>query len=177
MVGTGRGAGNWGVWRRGLVEDEEEEWGFNYFKTSFSVTSIEYDEHKGKIAIGQLYAEVLNRDIDVRICALVDACRFGKVNELFVFQKFFRVAVESVEAGDICAVCGVVLMIFRLFMVFMDKDVLTLRPDTNLDHMQLVNIGNQRSSLEDDAEVHRYVDSVLGYEKEKMKCCEIKYKS
>ncbi|GJT79182.1 kinesin-like protein KIN-4A [Tanacetum coccineum] len=34
----------------------------------------------------------------------------------------------------------------------MDKDVPTLRPDTNLDHMQLVNIGNQRSSLEDDAE-------------------------
>ncbi|GJS29366.1 putative elongation factor TypA-like SVR3, chloroplastic, partial [Tanacetum coccineum] len=114
-----------------------------HFHIKPPVTSIEYDEHKGKIAIGHLYAGVLNRDMDVPICALVDACRFGKVNELFVFQKFFRVAVESVEAGDICAVCGVVLMIFRLFMVFMDKDVLTLRPDTNLDHMQLVNIGNQ----------------------------------
>ncbi|KAK9057711.1 hypothetical protein SSX86_022547 [Deinandra increscens subsp. villosa] len=70
------------------------------------VTSTEYDEHKGKIAIGRLHAGVLNRGMDVRICTSDDACRFGKVSELFVFEKFFRAPAESVEAGDICAVCG-----------------------------------------------------------------------
>lgn len=71
------------------------------------VTSTEYDEHKGKIAIGRLHAGVLNRGMDVRICTTDDACRFGKVSELFVFEKFFRAPAESVEAGDICAVCGI----------------------------------------------------------------------
>ncbi|GJV02810.1 retrovirus-related pol polyprotein from transposon TNT 1-94 [Tanacetum coccineum] len=70
-------------------------------------THTEYDEHKGKIAIGRLHAGVLNRGMDVRICPSDDACRFGKVNKLFVFQKFFRAPAESVEAGDICAVCGI----------------------------------------------------------------------
>ncbi|GJQ93399.1 putative elongation factor TypA-like SVR3, chloroplastic [Tanacetum coccineum] len=71
------------------------------------VTSTEYDEHKGKIAIGRLHAGTLNRGMDVRICTSDDACRFGKVSELFVFEKFFRAPAESVEAGDICAVCGI----------------------------------------------------------------------
>ncbi|XP_024968674.1 putative elongation factor TypA-like SVR3, chloroplastic isoform X2 [Cynara cardunculus var. scolymus] len=71
------------------------------------VTSTEYDEHKGKIAIGRLHAGVLNRGMDVRICTSDDACRFGKVSELFVFEKFYRAPAERVEAGDICAVCGI----------------------------------------------------------------------
>ncbi|KAI7725745.1 hypothetical protein M8C21_024784 [Ambrosia artemisiifolia] len=71
------------------------------------VTSTEYDEHKGRIAIGRLHAGILNRGMDVRICTPDDACRFGKVSELFVFEKFSRAPAESVEAGDICAVCGV----------------------------------------------------------------------
>ncbi|KAI3507566.1 hypothetical protein L1887_22554 [Cichorium endivia] len=71
------------------------------------VTSTEYDEHKGRIAIGRLHAGVLNRGMDVRICTSEDACRFAKVSELFVFEKFYRAPAESVEAGDICAVCGI----------------------------------------------------------------------
>jgi GTP-binding protein len=33
--------------------------------------------------------------------------RPGKVNELFVYDNFSRVAVEEVQAGDICAVTGI----------------------------------------------------------------------
>lgn len=43
----------------------------------------------------------------VQICTSEDACRFGKVGELFVYEKFNRVPAEKVEAGDICAVCGI----------------------------------------------------------------------
>lgn len=70
-------------------------------------TNIEYDEHKGRIAIGRLHAGVLRRGMDVRVCTSDDACRFSKVSELFVYEKFIRVPAESVEAGDICAVCGI----------------------------------------------------------------------
>ncbi|EPS64041.1 hypothetical protein M569_10740, partial [Genlisea aurea] len=70
-------------------------------------TNIEYDEHKGRIAIGRLHAGVLQKGMDVRVCASDDECRFSRVSELFVYEKFNRVPVDSVEAGDICAVCGI----------------------------------------------------------------------
>ncbi|PIN16701.1 Elongation factor-type GTP-binding protein [Handroanthus impetiginosus] len=70
-------------------------------------TNIEYDEHKGRIAIGRLHAGVLRKGMDVRVCSSENECRFGRVSELFVYEKFSRVPTERVEAGDICAVCGI----------------------------------------------------------------------
>ncbi|KAI3471589.1 hypothetical protein Pfo_028239 [Paulownia fortunei] len=70
-------------------------------------TNIEYDEHKGRIAIGRLHAGVLRKGMDVRVCSSEDECRFARVSELFVYEKFSRVPAETVEAGDICAVCGI----------------------------------------------------------------------
>ncbi|KAM3227301.1 hypothetical protein ACQJBY_059250 [Aegilops geniculata] len=71
------------------------------------VTSTEYDEHKGRIAIGRLHAGELKRGMEVKVCTPDDACRIGKIGELFVYENFGRVPVESVSAGDICAVCGI----------------------------------------------------------------------
>lgn len=70
-------------------------------------TNIEYDDHKGRIAIGRVHAGTLRKGMDVRICTSEDEYRFGRISELFVYEKFYRVAAESVEAGDICAVCGI----------------------------------------------------------------------
>lgn len=70
-------------------------------------TNIDYEEHKGRIAIGRLHAGVLRRGMDVRVCNSEDSCRFARISELFVYEKFFRVPVDTVEAGDICAVCGI----------------------------------------------------------------------
>ncbi|KAL6505979.1 putative elongation factor TypA-like svr3, chloroplastic [Orobanche hederae] len=70
-------------------------------------TNTEYDEHKGRIAIGRLHAGVLRKGMDVRVCSSEDEFRFARVSELFVYEKFFRVPAEVVEAGDICAVCGI----------------------------------------------------------------------
>ncbi|PON49282.1 GTP-binding protein TypA [Parasponia andersonii] len=71
------------------------------------VTNIEYDEHKGRIAIGRLHAGVLQKGMDVRVCTSEDSCRFARVSELFVYEKFSRAPASTVEAGDICAVCGI----------------------------------------------------------------------
>ncbi|KAJ4882880.1 elongation factor family protein [Raphanus sativus] len=70
-------------------------------------TNIEYDEHKGRIAIGRLHAGALRKGMDVRVCTSEDSCRFARVSELFVYEKFYRVPTDTVEAGDICAVCGI----------------------------------------------------------------------
>ncbi|XVE61156.1 hypothetical protein DITRI_Ditri06bG0017200 [Diplodiscus trichospermus] len=70
-------------------------------------TNIEYDEHKGRIAIGRLHAGVLQKAMEVRVCTSEDSCRYARISELFVFEKFTRTPVASVEAGDICAVCGI----------------------------------------------------------------------
>nr|CAB3446416.1 unnamed protein product [Digitaria exilis]CAB3503328.1 unnamed protein product [Digitaria exilis] len=70
------------------------------------VSNTEYDEHKGRIAIGRLHAGELQRGMEVKVCTPDDACRVAKISELFVYQNFSRVPVESVSAGDICAVCG-----------------------------------------------------------------------
>ncbi|KAJ4769601.1 GTP-binding protein TypA/BipA-like protein [Rhynchospora pubera] len=71
------------------------------------VSSTEYDEHKGRIAIGRLHAGELKRGMEVKICTSDDACRFAKVSELFVYENFSRVPADAVQAGDICAVCGI----------------------------------------------------------------------
>ncbi|GAV74458.1 hypothetical protein CFOL_v3_17938 [Cephalotus follicularis] len=44
--------------------------------------------------------------MDVRVCTSEDSCRYARVSELFVYEKFYRVPAESAEAGDICALCG-----------------------------------------------------------------------
>lgn len=71
------------------------------------VTNIEYDGHKGRIGIGRLHAGSLQRGLDVKICTSEEECRLAKISELFVFENFYRVPVDTVEAGDICAVCGI----------------------------------------------------------------------
>ncbi|XP_078152468.1 elongation factor family protein [Carex rostrata] len=71
------------------------------------VSSTEYDEHKGRIAVGRLHAGELRRGMEVKVCTSDDACRFAKVGELFVYESFLRVPTDTVQAGDICAVCGI----------------------------------------------------------------------
>lgn len=41
------------------------------------------------------------------MCTSDNACRYGKISELFVYENFSRAPVDYVEAGDICAVCGI----------------------------------------------------------------------
>ena len=45
--------------------------------------------------------------IPLQVCTSEDSCRFARVSELFVYEKFYRVPADTVEAGDICAVCGI----------------------------------------------------------------------
>ena len=70
------------------------------------VTNLEYDEYKGRMAIGRLRAGTLERGQDVVICKPDQEPRKSKVSELFVFENLGREAVESADAGEIVSVAG-----------------------------------------------------------------------
>ena len=72
------------------------------------VANIDYDEHKGRIAIGRVTSGTVRRGQAVTLVSSLEPGkeRFGKVNELFVYDNFARAPVDDVAAGDICALTG-----------------------------------------------------------------------
>uniref|UniRef100_A0A0C9QLB9 TSA: Wollemia nobilis Ref_Wollemi_Transcript_28514_2522 transcribed RNA sequence n=1 Tax=Wollemia nobilis TaxID=56998 RepID=A0A0C9QLB9_9CONI len=70
-------------------------------------TNLDYDEHKGRIAIGRVHSGSVHRGMEIKVCTPDEKSRIGKVNELFVYENFIKVPTDRVEAGDICAVSGI----------------------------------------------------------------------
>ncbi|KAK9842368.1 hypothetical protein WJX84_007744 [Apatococcus fuscideae] len=71
------------------------------------VTNLDYDEHKGRIAIGRVTGGRLDRGSQIAIAKPDgDKPRTGKIAELYVYDNFARVPAETVMAGDICALTG-----------------------------------------------------------------------
>lgn len=75
--------------------------------TRMQVCALDYDEHKGRIAIGRVERGTLRRGDTVAYCQPGQDPKRGKVTELFVYDNFARSLVDSVEAGDICAFTGI----------------------------------------------------------------------
>jgi GTP-binding protein len=76
------------------------------------VSALDYDPHRGRIAIGRLVRGRLVRGQLVRCLGAatgenVLAAPALKLTELFLFQGLLRQAVESAEAGDVAAVAGI----------------------------------------------------------------------
>lgn len=75
--------------------------------TRMQVCALDYDEHKGRIAIGRVERGTLHRGDTVTYCQPGHEPKKGKVTELFVYDNFARSPVDSVDAGDICAFTGI----------------------------------------------------------------------
>jgi len=71
------------------------------------ITNLDYDEHKGRIAIGRVHAGRMKKGMEVKVCTPDGRCRAAKVNELFEYDNFIRVPADMVEAGDICCLSGI----------------------------------------------------------------------
>ena len=70
------------------------------------VTTLDYDDYKGRIAIGRVRAGTLRRGQEVAVAVPGVAPRRARISELFVFENLGRHAVEAADAGDIVAAAG-----------------------------------------------------------------------
>lgn len=72
------------------------------------ITNLDYDEFKGRIAIGRVQSGRIRCGETVAFLKPGDAKpATGRIAELFVYDNFARKSVEEVEAGDICALTGI----------------------------------------------------------------------
>ncbi len=70
------------------------------------VTLLAYDDYKGRIAIGRLFAGRLRRQQYVAVIDVDGQAVNGRLAQVFTHQGLERVEREEVEAGDIVAVTG-----------------------------------------------------------------------
>ncbi len=75
--------------------------------TQMLITSLDYSTFVGRIAIGRLNRGELKANQNIILAKRDGTQEKHRVKELFVFEGLNRVKVESVQAGDICAVTGI----------------------------------------------------------------------
>ncbi|MGC8668457.1 MAG: translational GTPase TypA [Chthonomonadales bacterium] len=71
------------------------------------VSTIDYDEYRGRVAIGKIHAGSIEEGDGVVTVSHTGDHRPGRVAGLFVFDGLRRVAVKRAPAGEIVAVTGI----------------------------------------------------------------------
>ncbi|MFN4257307.1 MAG: translational GTPase TypA [Saprospiraceae bacterium] len=71
------------------------------------VTSLDYSNYIGRIAVGRLTRGTLSANQAVSLCKKDGTIQKHRIKQLFVFEGLGKKEAASVEAGDICAVVGV----------------------------------------------------------------------
>merc|ERR1712091_231088 len=70
------------------------------------VSNIDYDQHKGRIAVGRVYTGAVRKG-QWGVMKPGEEKRVGKVAEVFTYRNMGREPVDEVRAGDICALAGI----------------------------------------------------------------------
>ncbi|NRB62183.1 MAG: translational GTPase TypA [Saprospiraceae bacterium] len=70
------------------------------------ITSLDYSNFIGRIAIGRLHRGTLKDGQMVSMCKSDGTITRSRIRGLYVFEGFEKVKVDTVEAGDICAITG-----------------------------------------------------------------------
>ena len=70
------------------------------------ITSLDFSAYTGRIAIGRLQRGHLKAGMPVTLVNRHGECQKQRIKELNLFDGLGRVKVDSVQAGDICAVIG-----------------------------------------------------------------------
>ncbi|QHL87505.1 translational GTPase TypA [Nibribacter ruber] len=71
------------------------------------ITSLDYSSFVGRIAIGRVKRGTLKEGANMSLCKRDGSIKKVKIKELQVFEGLGKVKVESVSAGEICAVTGI----------------------------------------------------------------------
>ena len=72
----------------------------------FQVTSLDYSSYVGRIAIGRVYQGELHEGKSMGLTKANGSIKRVRIKELQVFEGLGRKKVESVKAGDLCAIIG-----------------------------------------------------------------------
>ena len=71
------------------------------------ITSLDYSNYVGRIAVGRVHRGELKEGMDIALCKRDGGIIKSKIKELNVFTGLGRTKVSSVKSGDICAIIGV----------------------------------------------------------------------
>lgn len=71
------------------------------------ITSLDYSNYVGRIAIGRIHRGILKENQDYALCKRDESIQKVRIKELNVFEGLGRTKVESVKSGDICALIGI----------------------------------------------------------------------
>jgi len=89
-----------------LIVSEVPEAPFHEGDPQMQITSLDYSKYTGRIAIGRLYRGEIHTNQDYALCT-ASGVRKIRAKELFVFTGLGKEKVDSVRAGDICAINGI----------------------------------------------------------------------
>jgi GTP-binding protein len=70
------------------------------------VTSLEYDNYKGQIAVGRIHAGVMRKGMNVLRITPQGEQQSGRIEYLFTYHNLSKQEVEQASAGDIVAFAG-----------------------------------------------------------------------
>ncbi len=70
------------------------------------ITSLDYSNYTGRIAVGRVHRGVITDGMNVSICHRNGEIEKTKIKELHTFEGMGHVKTAAVESGDICAVIG-----------------------------------------------------------------------
>ncbi len=71
------------------------------------VSSIDYDNYVGRIAIGRLESGSISQGQPVAVCRKDGTIQQTKIGKLYTYQGLKRLEIEKAEAGDIIAAVGI----------------------------------------------------------------------
>ncbi|GHT13943.1 GTP-binding protein [Bacteroidia bacterium] len=71
------------------------------------ITSLEYSNYVGRIAIGRVARGVLKAGMPIALIKRNGALQKGRIKELMVFDGIEKTKVQEVSCGDICAITGI----------------------------------------------------------------------
>lgn len=70
------------------------------------ITSLDFSNYTGRIAIGRLQRGILRNGMQVSLVKRDGTRKAARIKELFLFAGFGKIKVDEVPAGEICAVTG-----------------------------------------------------------------------
>ena len=71
------------------------------------ITSLDYSNYVGRIAIGRIHRGTLEPNKDYALCKRDGSVKKIRIKELNLFEGLGRVKTESASSGDICALVGI----------------------------------------------------------------------